>query len=130
MKYKIEVDDEQLNIMRIAIEEYFRIRMGQYWDLADTIAFTGFDYDNYTKEEFDRRITSRDTLRDLLDGYSRTYRINEKPDDISMAVDMWHVIEHQQWLDMDPKPKLHRASGKPFPMCSGVELMKIERCEE
>ena len=49
MKYILEVTEEQANTIKIALEEYFRLRMNQTWDFSDDICFNGFNYENHTK---------------------------------------------------------------------------------
>ena len=56
MKYTLEISEEQCEIIKNALEEYFRLRMNQTWDFADDICFDGFNYKNHTKEVFDERI--------------------------------------------------------------------------
>ena len=56
MRYALELSEDQAEIIKIALEEYFRLRMNQTWDFADDICFDGFNYKNHTKEDFDGRI--------------------------------------------------------------------------
>ena len=56
MKYILEVTEEQANIIKIALEEYFRVRMNQWSDLANDLAFTGLDYNKHNNMEFKGRI--------------------------------------------------------------------------
>ena len=37
MKYTLEITEKQAEIIKIALEEYFRLRMNQTWDFADDI---------------------------------------------------------------------------------------------
>ena len=41
-KYKLELTETQLRIINDALEEYFRIPLNQWGDLADRLAFKGF----------------------------------------------------------------------------------------
>ena len=50
MKYILEVPDKQAEIMKIALEEYFRLRMNQTWDFADDICFEGFEEKPYKRK--------------------------------------------------------------------------------
>ena len=56
MKYILEVSEEQAEVIKIALEEYFRLRMNQTGYFADDICFDGFNYENHTKEDFNERI--------------------------------------------------------------------------
>ena len=39
MRYTLEISEEQAEIIKIALEEYFRLRMNQTWDFADSLCF-------------------------------------------------------------------------------------------
>lgn len=41
MKYRIEVSEEQLRVIGLAVDEYMRLRMGQFDDLAEDLAYDG-----------------------------------------------------------------------------------------
>lgn len=66
MKYILEVSEEQAEVIKIALEEYFRLRMNQTGYFADDICFDGFDYKNHTEDEFNYRIMCRDLFQDKL----------------------------------------------------------------
>ena len=66
MKYRLTLSEKQMQILQLALEEYFRIRLNQWSELADDLAFTGLDYKNHTKEDFNERIERRDMFRDEL----------------------------------------------------------------
>lgn len=61
-KYKLELTETQLRIINDALEEYFRIPLNQWGDLADRLAFKGFSPKNDKDESkaFDRCVTKRD----------------------------------------------------------------------
>ena len=41
MKYRIEVSEEQLRVIGLAVDEYMRLRVGQFDDLAEDLAYDG-----------------------------------------------------------------------------------------
>lgn len=41
MKYRIEISEEQLRVIGLAVDEYMRLRMGQFDDLAEDLAYDG-----------------------------------------------------------------------------------------
>ena len=49
MKYKLELSEEQVEIIKIALEEYFRLRMNQTWDFADSLCFEDLKKTTQTK---------------------------------------------------------------------------------
>ena len=64
MRYTLELSEEQAEIIKISLEEYFRLRMNQTWDFADDIYFDGFNYKNHTERDFNERIERRNMFRD------------------------------------------------------------------
>lgn len=107
MKYTLELSEEQAEIIKIALEEYFRLRMNQTWDFADSICFETFDCDSHTKEEFDETIKRRDMFRGefekLLNKIHplqfRGGKFREKTIEMRRAQDIWQVILHKLWID-------------------------------
>lgn len=106
MKYILEISEEQAEIIKIALEEYFRLRMNQTWDFADDICFEGFNY-NYISKDFDERIERRDMLRDELEMLLnivhplqfKNGKFREKTIEMRRAQDIWQVIRHKLWKD-------------------------------
>ena len=99
-KLQITMTTEQARIIKVALEEYFRAPLGQWRDLADRLAFRGFDWDNYTNEEFDKRCMKKESA--LYAFYAagnivmdRT-RTLPRPTDEAIASDMWRILRH--WL--------------------------------
>ena len=138
MRYKLELSEEQAEIIKIALEEYFRLRMNQTWDFADDICFNGFNYENHTKEDFDERIERRDMLQYELEKLLNTvhplhFRGNEfRKNTIEMqrAQDIWQVIRYRLWKDRHgDKYDWCVDARKPMPM-TGEPLPKMERVEE
>ena len=138
MRYKLELSEEQAEIIKIALEEYFRLRMNQTWDFADDICFEGFNYENHTPEDFDERIERRDTLQDELEKLLNTvhplhFRGNEfRKNTIEMqrAQDIWQVIRHRLWKDRHGDKDDWCVDSRE-PMCmTGEPLPKMERVEE
>lgn len=57
MKYRIEVSEEQLRIIGLAMDEYMRIRMGQFDALADELVLDGVaDRIEAYKDDYQRGI--------------------------------------------------------------------------
>ena len=106
MKYILEISEEQAEIIKIALEEYFRLRTNQTWHFADDICFEGFNY-NYISKDFDERIERRDMLRDELEMLLnivhplqfKNGKFREKTIEMRRAQDIWQVIRHKLWKD-------------------------------
>lgn len=138
MKYNLELTEEQAEIIRIALEEYFRLRMNQTWDFADDICFDGFDHDSNTKEEFDKAIERRNMFRDefgkLLNRVHPLQfvggKFREQTMEMRRAQDIWQVVRHKLWIDRHGnKDDWCVDARKPMSM-TGEPLPKMERVEE
>lgn len=107
MKYTLEISEEQANIIKIALEEYFRLRMNQTWGFADSICFEGFDDENYTEEDFYKRIECRNMFRDELEKLLKKVhplqvsarKFREQTTEMRRAQDIWKVIRYRLWTD-------------------------------
>ena len=133
MRYTLELSEEQAEIIKIALEEYFRLRMNQTWDFADDICFDGFNYESYAPEDFDKRIECRNMFRDELEKLLKKvhplqFRGNKfRKQTILMlrAQDIWQVVRDRHG-DKDDWCVDARE-----PMCmTGEPLPKMERVEE
>lgn len=138
MKYILELSEEQAEIIKIALEEYFRLRMNQTRDFTDDICFDGFNYENHTKEDFNERIERRDMFRDELGKLLnivhplqfRGGKFREQTIEMRRAQDIWQVIRHRLWKDRHgDKDEWCVDARKPMPM-TDEPLPKMERVEE
>ena len=138
MSYTLEISEEQAEIIKIALEEYFRLRMNQTWDFADDICFEGFDYGNHTPEEFDERIKRRDMFRDELEKLLNVAhplqliggKFRERTIEMRRAQDIWQVIRHRLWKDRNgDKNDWCVDAREPMPM-TDEPLPKMEGIEE
>lgn len=99
-KLQITMTTEQARIIKVALEEYFRAPLGQWRDLADRLAFRGFDWDNHTYEELDKRCEKKEYALHAFDAAGniandRTRTI-PRPTDEVIASDMWRILKW--WL--------------------------------
>ena len=137
-RYILEITKKQAEIIKIALEEYFRLRMNQAWDFADDICFDGFNYESHIPEDFDERIERRDMFRDELEKLLNTVhplhfrgnKFREQTIEMRRAQDIWQVIRHKLWIDRnEDKDDWCVDSREPMPM-TDEPLPKIERVEE
>lgn len=136
MKYLLEINEKQARIMQDALEEYFRIRMNQWSDLANDLASVGFVYDKDNpdnRKNFDSYIERRDKTKELLEKAmleaqpERKYRAMNVEEDVLIAEDIWQVIRHQLYIDKNKNDNSYcTASRPPLPM-SDEELPKISK---
>lgn len=138
MKYVLKLSEEQAEIIKIALEEYFRLRMNLTWDFADDICFECFDYKNYTKEDFDERVERRELfhneLEKLLDVVHPLYfggnKFREQTIEMRRAQDIWQVIRYRLWKDRHGVKDSWCVDSRE-PMCmTGEPLPKMKRVEE
>ena len=138
MKYTLEITEKQAEIIKIALEEYFRLRMNQTRDFADDICFDGFNYENHTEEDFDERIECRDMFRDKFEKLLNTVhplqfrggKFREQTIEMRRAQDVWQVIRHKLWIDRHGDEDSWCVDSRK-PMClTGEPLPKMEVIEE
>ena len=137
-RYALELSEDQAEIIKIALEEYFRLRMNQTWDFADDICFNGFNYENHTKEDFDERIERRNMFRGEMEKLLNTVhplhfrgnKFREQTIEMRRAQDIWQVIRHRLWKDRHgDKNDWCVDAREPMPM-TDEPLPKMERMEE
>ena len=134
-QYELTVTKNQLQLLRDALESYFRIRTGQFWDLADELAHLGYVYDKNDPNNdyrFQAYLTRRD---DALRFFDQAYRlakpdpVPQRPPEIMIAIDMWSAIRHFQWLEQ-PEPKPHgTVDSSPLFLWSGEPELLIRKCK-
>jgi len=120
--YQLTVTEKQLRMINTALEEYFRVGLNQWGNLADRIASIGVDFsrDNPKHDKiFDDYISKRDDVRVVLEAAGRIlwpYGLNKQADDNLVAQDIYQVIRHQLWLDNQNRDELSWIvdSQKPF----------------
>ena len=138
IRYALELSEDQAEIIKIALEEYFRLRMNQTWDFADDICFDGFNYKNHTKEDFNERIERRDMFRDELEKLLNTVhplhfrgnKFREQTIEMRRAQDIWQVIRHKLYLDRGGDPNGWSVDAREPLRISDEPLPKMEVIEE
>lgn len=135
-RYALELSEDQAEIIKIALEEYFRLRMNQTWDFADSLCFEDLR-ENHTKEEFNKCIENRDMFRDELEKLLKKVhplqlgwnKFREQTIEMRRAQDIWQVIRHRLWKDRHgDKNDWCVDAREPMPM-TDEPLPKMERME-
>lgn len=137
MKYTLEISEKQAEIIKIALEEYFRLRMNQWGDLANDLAFTGLDYGSHDGMDFNARIERRNGTQRILEAAMdiaqpmRQHGIYpEQTTEMLRAQDIWQVIRHQLWVDRHGDDDSWCVDSRE-PMCmSGEALPKMKGVAE
>lgn len=120
-KYTIELTENQVRVIQDALEEYFRLRMGQYTEFCTDMAELNADLspDNPHHELiFDRYIQMRDHMEEVMRAFFRiafepTGYLKEKTDDMLIAECIWDTIRCVRGLSNWGSP-LHTGS-EPVP---------------
>ena len=116
-KYTIELTENQVGVIQNALEEYFRLRMGQYTEFCTDMAELNADLspDNPNHELiFDRYIQRRDHMEEVMRAFFRiafepTGYLKEKTDDMLIAECIWDAIRCERGLSRWEQP-LHTGS--------------------
>lgn len=130
--YQLTCTEGQLRLINDAIEGYFRLLLGQYFDYADRIAFAGFDYLNHSEQDFDERILRRNLAMELFGAICQrlfSAARENTPTEIAL-IDIWGIIRHQLWMDREePKPHGTLDSYPPL-LRSELPPVKVRKVEE
>ena len=135
MRYTLELSEEQAEIIKIALEEYFRLRMNQWFDFATNVSLCGYEYDKSDQDnnrKFNAYIKRRNESQELFEKAFRTAQPNYqlKTDEMMIAEDIWQVIRHKLYLDRGGDPNGWCVDARePMPVTDEL-LPKMERVEE
>jgi hypothetical protein len=96
-KVTIELTETQAQTVLAAVEEWFRLRMGQSHDLADGLAFLNYKRDS---EGFDFAIQRRNAIAHVIQAmFKIAWPIHgtpgEIPPEVHVASDIWSVLRYE-----------------------------------
>ena len=125
-KYKITLTKNQLQLVMRALEEFFRLRMGQDMEFSDEMAQIETDMSVENPNHgmiFDRFIHRRDALREVMRAYYRIAfevgYLKKKTDDMLMAEDIWDSI--RCFLGISRWENSIQVGAEPLPTIKEVE---------
>lgn len=127
MRYRIELTEEQMRITKKALEEFFRLRMGQDFDFSDDMACLNSEFPT-EESAFSKMIARRDHMRELMRAFfaiafePKGY-LEKKTDEMLVAEDIWEAIRYARGEGRHESP-LH-VGPEPFPT---VEKVEGEQC--
>lgn len=135
-KYILELNGNQIRLVKDAMEEYFRIRMGQWGDLADSMARKNIDLDPenpHFQEYFNVFIAKRDAVENILTYAGKiawgtganSFIDNPKSEEQRIAEGIWQVIRHELWKQNPNRDEWCVDSRKPMQF-SNEPLPKLE----
>lgn len=130
MKLKIELSEEQLQLLINALEVNFRFMMGQGSIVADLLSQcpdkSKFNDEKEWNKVFDRYLLTRDLAGKLLNDCSELMYGNRLlHEDTHRLSDMWSVLRHTKYNLQQNRDDWDVRGDKPFQM-SDWELMKVE----
>ena len=119
-KYKIMLSENQLRVIQVALEEYFRLRMGQDFEFCDDMAGLNTDLSpenpNHDKI-FDKFLNRRDSLRHVMKAFFNIAfdhgYLENKTDDMLVAEDIWDSIRAARGISR--WPSLLNLADEPVP---------------
>ena len=126
-KYRITLTEAQTAIVQIALEEYFRLRMGQDMTFSDDMAGIGKDInpDNPKFDELFRSyIQRRDSLNEVMRAYFRIAYgpkgyLEKKTDNMEIAECIWDGIRFKR--GQSRWPDVFCIGPEPVPMIEVIE---------
>lgn len=131
-RYTLIITEKQAVLIKDALEEYFRIRMNQWGDLADSLAGKNVDLSPQNPNHMDvfgKFIDDREAVQKVLECAGRILwdrKINDKSEEQLIAEDIWQVIRHQLWKDSENKNDWCVDSREPLRM-SDEPLPEIKK---
>lgn len=128
-KYKITLTEEQMRVTQNALEEWFRLRLGQCTDFSNDMAFLDYKQpEDVTKREvaFRDRICRRDAIREIMravfhiafpnNGYGV---IDEKTPEMLIVEGLWESIKFARGLSRWNKP--FQIGSEPVPKIEVID---------
>lgn len=146
-RFILELNENQLKLVKESLEEYFRIRMDQWVDLADSLTMKGMDMSSENpkhKEIFNDFLIRRECVKCALESVGKMlwgYGENPKSKEQLIAEDIWRVVRYTLWSEnhkpgedtwcVDSYPPMN-CSGEPLPKCyilnEPPEMGKDRKC--
>lgn len=135
-KIRIEMTEEQMNLMIKALELYFRPMMNQWSGLAEHLAFCSIggnfnsEDDEYRKEKLEKYLVVMGLLKKQFEGigqfwYKIDYMNFTLPKNARNVSDMWSALRHCQWQLSENKHDCDVRSGKPMQL-GEMPMIKVE----
>ena len=125
-KVTIELTETQARTVLQAVEEWFRLRMGQPSDLANGLAFLGYKRDKDHPEKFDAAIQKRDSIDAVLKAmFNIAFPYYGMPKEIEpevhIASDIWSTLRYELSEKTERTPTPFQMGTEPLPKISVME---------
>lgn len=132
----LAVTDEQLRCIINALEEHFRLRMGQtYIELVDDLCFQnivpegedGKMSDRQFNDCIIRRDEAREKLQEFMDiCFNRDWRRQQKTEEVINEIDLWRMIRHWRWSQRDHEERGYGVESYPVYQFGSEPLPEIK----
>ena len=130
MKITIECNEEQADLIAAALEDYFRLRMGQADHMAMSLAGDTFKWDESNPENkklFDEYIERRANLFYVYQALIKIAHVDRiRRTDAFNTSDIWRCLSHELYMTSDGEKSDWDVRGdKPIKLGT-LDLPKIE----
>ena len=102
-KFRMELTEKQLNVISLALDEYFRLASNQWSGLADRLALHQVEV-KASQTTFERCVQTRDNVLAVFDAAGRILRQNGAGPSLGeselIAQDLWDAIR-QKFRELD-----------------------------
>ena len=107
--FTIEVNSDQAALFKDVLEEYFRLRMNQWFDFSTEVAQNGYVYnkdDPENSKKFNAYIKRRNEAKEAFEAAMAMIRTRNTPqsDNMLIAQDIWQVLRYRLYLDRGGDP--------------------------
>lgn len=111
-KYTIELTEAQMRVVQTALEEWFRLRMGQEMDFCNDLAGMNVDLSPENPNHnwlFDKYLSRRDHMQEIMRAFFRIAfepngYLQEKSNDMLIAETVWDSIRFARGLSKWSQP--------------------------
>lgn len=127
-KYRIELTEEQMRVTQNALEEWFRLRLGQDMEFSDALAFLDYKQpeDEVQRDRaFSIRICRRDSIRKIMEAvfriaFSNPYGVpEEKTPDMLISECLYDSIRFARGLSRWNQP--YHIGSEPVPKIEVID---------
>lgn len=137
MRYNISIEcnEQQAHLIEDALEEYFRIRMNQFYEISDGLAFDGLEQDrnengDIDKEAFDKRLRLRDDLNNTFTIIGNLHNEamgsdSSRSEDCRNVSDIWSCFRHELFKTEEPNTYPWDVRGRTPIQLGEFDLPKI-----
>lgn len=109
------------------VEEFMRMRMGQFFIFVDDVAHNGWEYDTTDPDndiKFQEYIFRRDNAKNMFERACKHKQTKTRK--VLVAEDMYDVFKHHIWLNTPSMHKHYTVYSSPPMNWSGLKLPVIE----